>query len=303
MVKRKAAIYVRVSTLDQVRDGYSLDSQERVLKEWCNKNRYAVYKVYADRGISGKNMSHRPALIEMLNDARDGHFDLITFWALSRFTRSVSDLYDTMERLQKWNVELYSYTEAFDTSTPMGRAMVGIIGVFAQLERELTSERVIAAITERARQGKRICNEALGYDSDGKDTFKINQQEAEYVRFCFDQYAVRKSLVEVAELAKEKGYRGKHGKLPSAYSVYTILTRPLYCGYNMLHGVVYKGTHPQIISVNKFIHVQNLLIRQGKNVGRKRQNHTIQDVVHQIRILEKTISSQSSLTATNPDII
>ena len=201
MIIKKAAIYIRVSTLDQARDGYSLDSQERVLKDWCKKNGYEVYKVYADRGVSGKDMDHRPALIEMLNDARDRRFDLITFWALSRFTRSVSDLYDTMGRLQKWGVELYSHTESFDTSTPMGRAMVGIIGVFAQLERELTSERVIAAITERARQGKRLCSEALGYDPVGKDTFKINAKEAEYVRFCYDQYVIRKSLVEVAELA------------------------------------------------------------------------------------------------------
>lgn len=141
----------------------------------------------------------------LLHDAKEGKFDMVIFWALSRFTRSVSDLYTTMERFQKWNVSMVSYTESFDTSTPMGRAMIGVVGVFAQLERELTSERVFAAMEERAEQGKRTCHEVLGYDKSGKDSFIINPKEAEYVRFCFTQYLLRKNLSEVAFVCKEKG--------------------------------------------------------------------------------------------------
>ena len=176
---------------------------------------------------------------QLLYDAKNGKFDLVLFWALSRFTRSVSDLYSTMEKFQQWNISMVSYTEAFDTSTPMGRAMIGIVGVFAQLERELTSERVSAAMAERAAQGKRTCSEILGYDLDGKDSFKINKKEAEYVRFCFSEYSLRKNLSEVAKEARERGFKGKRGKVPTAYSVQKILTRTQYCGYNIFLSLIH----------------------------------------------------------------
>ena len=206
----------------------------------------------------------------LLHDAKEGKFDMVIFWALSRFTRSVSDLYTTMERFQKWNVSMVSYTESFDTSTPMGRAMIGVVGVFAQLERELTSERVFAAMEERAEQGKRTCHEVLGYDKSGKDSFIINPKEAEYVRFCFTQYLLRKNLSEVAFVCKEKGYRGKRGKIPTAYSIQKIITRPVYCGYNSFCGQIYKGDYEAIVDVETFNKVQSLLKRQGKISGRKR---------------------------------
>lgn len=268
--KKRVAIYIRVSTLDQAREGYSLEAQEKTLRKWCDDRKYIVYDLYADKGISGKDIEHRPDMNRLLNDAKNGSFDLVLFWALSRFTRSVSDLYSTMEKFQKWNVSMVSYTEAFDTSTPMGRAMIGIVGVFAQLERELTSERVSAAMAERAAQGKRTCSEILGYDLDGKDSFKINEKEAEYVRFCFSEYLLRKNLSEVAKEAKARGFKGKRGKVPTAYSVQKILTRTQYCGYNIFCGEVYKGDYEPIIDIETYNKVLALLKRQGKTVGRKR---------------------------------
>ena len=231
--KKRGAIYIRVSTLDQAREGYSLDAQEKTLRKWCNDRKYIIYDLYADRGISGKDIEHRPSMNRLLKDAKNGKFDVVLFWALSRFTRSVSDLYHTMENFQRWSVDMISYTESFDTSTPMGRARIGMVGVFSQLERELTSERVSAALAERASQGKRTCSEILGYDLDGKDSFKINEKEAEYVRFCFAEYLKRKNLSEVAKEAKEKGDKGKRGKYPTAYSIQKILFRTQYCGYNI----------------------------------------------------------------------
>lgn len=268
--KKRVAIYIRVSTLDQAREGYSLDAQEKTLKKWCENKKYIIYDIYADRGISGKDIEHRPDMNRLLKDAEEGVFDLVLFWALSRFTRSVSDLYTTLEKFQKWNVSMVSYTEAFDTSTPMGRAMIGIVGVFAQLERELTSERVSAAMAERAAQGKRTCSEILGYDKFGKDSFTINEKEAEYVRFCFGEYLVRKNLSEVAVEANRRGFRGKRGKIPTAWSIQVILSRPQYCGYNTYCGELYKGDYEPIIDINTYNRVHSLLLRQGKVFGRKR---------------------------------
>lgn len=266
----KVAIYIRVSTLDQAEKGYSLEAQEKVLRRWCDDKKYIVYDLYKDEGMSGKDINHRPDMNRLLNDAKDGKFNLVLFWGLSRFTRSVSDLYLILEKFQKWNVEMASYTETFDTSTPMGRAMIGIVGIFAQLERELTSERVITAMAERASQGKRTCSEILGYDLDGKDSFKINQDEAEYVRFCFSEYLLRKNLSEVANEAKIRGFKGKRGKTPTPYSVQKILTRTQYCGYNTFCGKIYKGNYEPIIDVNTYNKVLSLLKRQGKTIGRKR---------------------------------
>lgn len=268
--KKRVAIYIRVSTLDQAREGYSLEAQEKTLRKWCDDRKYIVSDLYADRGISGKDIEHRPDMNRLLKDAKENRFDTVLFWALSRFTRSVSDLYSTMENFQKWNVSMVSYTEAFDTSTPMGRAMIGIVGVFAQLERELTSERVSAAMEERASQGKRTRSEVLGYDKSGKDSLVINEFEAEYVRFCFEQYLIRKNLSEVAKEARKRGYRGKRGKMPEAWSIQKIITRPIYCGYNSFCGNIYKGNFDGIIDVETFNKVQSLLKRQGKITGRKR---------------------------------
>ena len=264
---KTVALYIRVSTLDQVREGYSLEAQENTLRKWCAEHKYQIYDLYADRGISGKDIDHRPDMKRLMKDAESGCFDTVIFWALSRFTRSVQDLYDTLSKFNKWNISMISYTESFDTSSPMGRAMIGIVGVFAQLERELTGERVSAAMLARAQKGKRTCSEILGYDLKGKDSFTINEKEAEYVRFCFDKYLERENLAEVAELCKERGYHGKRGRTPNAWTIYVILTHPIYAGYNLFKGTVYKGNHPSIVDVAKWNKVQRILNRQGVSYG------------------------------------
>lgn len=269
--QKNAAIYIRVSTLDQVREGYSLEAQENVLRKWCAEHGYTVYELYADRGISGKDIDHRPDMLRLLRDSEKGYFEIVVFWALSRFTRSVQDLYGTMTRFQKCNISMISYTESFDTSTPMGRAMIGIVGIFAQLERELTGERVKAAMMERARQGKRTCSEVTGYDLKGKDSFTINQKEAEYVRFLFKKYPERKNFMEVTHLARQAGYRGKRGGIPEPWHIERILTNPIYAGYNVFCGQIFKGLHEPIVSVSEFNRVQRIIIRQGKLTGAKRK--------------------------------
>ncbi|WP_050698643.1 recombinase family protein [Anaeromassilibacillus senegalensis] len=266
-MRKKAAIYIRVSTLDQAREGYSLSAQERALRKWCEDHGYGVYFVYADEGISGKDIEHRPGMKRLLKDIENKCFNLVVVWSLSRFTRSVADLYDTLGVLQKCSITFVSLTESFDTGTAMGRAMVGVCGVFAQLERELTAERVSAAMGERAAQGKRTCHDVLGYDLDGKDSLRINEREAERVRYVFKKYLEYKNLSAVAELCRLKGYTGKRGKVQTAESVRKILTRPIYAGYNSYRGKIYKGNHPAIISVESYNKVQHIL---GKSVAGRR---------------------------------
>lgn len=268
----RVALYLRVSTEDQAREGYSLAAQEHTLREWCIRNGHDISGIYIDAGLSAKDIVHRPQMRRMMQDAQTGAFDAILVWALSRFTRSMLDLCSTLDTLAACGVSLISYSEAFDVSTPTGRAMAGVVGVFAQLERELTSERVKAAAAERARQGKRTTNEVLGYDLDGPDGLVINPVEAERVRYIFEIYLQRKSLTEVAELCRLKGYTGKRGRVQTPESVRIILTRPIYCGYNQFKGRLYKGNHQPIVPKETYNKVQRLIIRQGETRGRPLKN-------------------------------
>ena len=258
----RVAIYIRVSTLDQALKGYSLDAQRHILEQWAKDHGHEIYAVYEDAGISGKDITHRPALRQLLADAKKGSFDLILIWALSRLTRSVADLYNTWDLLRLHDIDIKSHTEPFDTSTVIGRAMMGILGVFAQMVRELTAERVKAAMSERAAQGKRTCNEVLGYDLDGPDSLKINEAEAERVRYIFDRYLEYRNLSAVAELCSLKGYVGKRGRKFKAQHIKTILSRPIYAGYNSYMGQLYQGNHTPIIPLSQYKRVQRLLTRR-----------------------------------------
>lgn len=266
------AIYIRVSTAWQAEDGYSLDAQERVLLEYCAAKNYQVYKIYRDDGISAKDIVHRPGMVSLLNDASEEKFDAILVWKLTRFTRNLADLTTVCDKLDRIGVTLISYSEAFDSCTPAGRMVRSMLGTVAQFEREVISENVKLGMLERARQGKRTCSAILGYDLDGKDSLKINDEEARNVRIIYDQYVLRKSLTEVRDVCAEMEIHGKRGsKLDDAWRIETILTRPLYAGYNVYCGKLYKGIHPSIITVSQYNKVQRIIMRQSKISGRTRK--------------------------------
>lgn len=261
-----AALYTRVSTLDQAREGYSLSAQKAALEGWAIARGYTPV-IYADEGISGKDIDHRPAMRRLLADVEAGKIAVVAVWALSRLTRSVPDLYTVWQQLDRHGVGLISHTESFDTGTPTGRAMLGLLGVFAQMEREMTAERVRAATAERAAQGKRTCNCVLGYDLDGTDSLTVNEAEAECVRYIYAKYMQHKSLSAVAEMCRMMGYTGKRGGAMTAWSVRLILTRPIYAGYNSWRGKLIRGRHEPLVTMQQYNRVQRLLCRAG--VGRK----------------------------------
>lgn len=266
----RAAIYIRVSTSWQAEDGYSLETQEHLLRDYCRSRKIQVADIYADEGISAKDVKHRPEMQRLLKDVTERKFDLVIVWKLTRFTRSLNDLVNTCELLNRYEVDLVSYSESFDCSTPSGKMVRNILGTIAQFEREVIGENVLIVMQRKAELGHRTCSEVLGYDLDGKTSLSINEAEAEYVRFCFSEYLKRKNLSEVAAEARHRGYHGKRGKIPVAYTIQVIITRPIYCGYNSFRGKVYKGNHPPIVSIETYNKVQSLLRRQGKISGRRR---------------------------------
>ena len=125
----RVVVYIRVSTARQAKEGFSLDAQKKTLCDYCKLHKYEVYKVYADEGISGKDISHRTAFRQLLSDSKQNLFDVVLVWKLTRFTRSLKDLITTCEFLEDNNISLMSYSESFDTSTPSGRMMRNLLGL------------------------------------------------------------------------------------------------------------------------------------------------------------------------------
>ena len=141
------ALYTRQS-VEKV-DSISIESQ----LEYCKyETRGNPYKEYIDRGYSGKN-TNRPAFEEMLEDIKQGKISRVIVYKLDRISRSILDFANMMDIFQKYNVEFVSSTERFDTSTPIGRAMLNICIVFAQLERETIQKRVTDAYYSRCKRG------------------------------------------------------------------------------------------------------------------------------------------------------
>lgn len=253
-----AALYTRVSTRKQAEEGYSLDAQRRVLTEWAAQRGYEP-AYYEDAGVSAKDIVHRADMQRLIEDVKAGKVQMVMVWALSRSFRSVGDLCSTHQLLSDFGVGFASYTESFDASTPTGRLIMHVLGAVAQMEREVTAERVRLAMEERALQGKRTCHCVLGYDPSGADDLIINPAEAEMVRYIFAKYLEHRSLSAVAELCRIKGYHGKRGRQMCAWSVRIILSRPIYAGYNSWHGQLIKGSHQPLVSVADFNRVQRIL--------------------------------------------
>ena len=136
-----AGIYIRVSTEDQAREGFSLGEQEEKLRQLCNFKEYKIFKVYQDAGISAKDMEHRPSFQEMLADMKKGKINYIVAYKLDRITRSVRDLEELIAVLEKHNTYLVCDRDDVNTSTANGRFFVRMLTVLSQLEIEIVSER------------------------------------------------------------------------------------------------------------------------------------------------------------------
>jgi DNA invertase Pin-like site-specific DNA recombinase len=155
----RAAIYCRVSTLDQNPQTQLLD-----LQQLASQRGFEVVQVYTDHGFSGARQ-RRPALDQMLADARRGKFDVVLCWACDRVARSVKHFLEVLEELTRLNIQFVSFREAIDTQGPLGRAVVVIISVVAELERSLIVERVKAGMRRARLEGRHIGRKPLELDA------------------------------------------------------------------------------------------------------------------------------------------
>lgn len=255
------AYYSRVSTTEQAENGYSIDEQKDRLKKYCDAMGWKSKKSYTDPGFSGAN-TDRPALQALIRDVKDGKIEKVVVYKLDRLSRSQKDTLYLIEDVFLANgCDFVSMSENFDTSTPFGRAMIGILAVFAQLEREQIKERMIMGKQARAKSGKFNGSGVapIGYDYIDGDLV-VNEFEALQISKIFEWFAQGISVVSIANKLKEAGYTHKYGGW-SDVSVRRVLTRKTYIGYNYSKGQWYQGSHKPIIEKEVFEHVQAIVER------------------------------------------
>jgi DNA invertase Pin-like site-specific DNA recombinase len=146
----RTALYVRVSTDDQ-----SVDAQLSDLRRYCDQRGFNVYKEYSDTGVSGTR-DRRPALDELMADARKRKFDIVLVWRFDRFARSTKHLVTALEEFKHLGIDFISYQENIDTSSPLGKAVFVIVSAIAELERTIIIERVKSGLRKRKEKGLRL---------------------------------------------------------------------------------------------------------------------------------------------------
>jgi len=154
----RVALYARVSTTDQ-----STDSQLLDLRRYTRERGWTIFKEYVDEGISGTKDS-RPALNDLMNDAKKRRFDVVLVWRFDRFARSTKHLILALEEFKNLGIDFVSYQENIDTSSPLGSAIFTIISAVAQLERDIIAERVKAGLRRAKENGKKLGRPKVSVD-------------------------------------------------------------------------------------------------------------------------------------------
>lgn len=237
----KIAIYSRKSRFSE--SGESVENQIQLCKEYIEKHFDNIEKfyIYEDEGFSGGN-TDRPQFQLMLKDAKNKKFDVLVCYRLDRVSRNIADFSNLIEELQRHDISFISIKEQFDTSTPLGRAMMYIASVFAQLERETIAERIRDNMHQLAKTGRWLGGTTpLGFDSEPityidhegkqKKMYKLSpiKGELEIVKLIFDKYLEFQSLSQLEVFCLQNNIKTRKGKDFGKITLRRILTNPVYC--------------------------------------------------------------------------
>lgn len=267
---KKVAIYVRVSTLEQAESGYSIGEQIAKLEKYCDLHDYVIYETYKDGGFSGSNID-RPAITQLIQHANEKRFEAVIVYKLDRLSRSQKDtLYLIEDVFLKNNIDFMSMNENFDTSSAFGKAMIGILSVFAQLEREQIRERMQLGKLGRAKSGKAMnwVKPPLGYDLI-EDKLVINDFQANIVRRVFSEYIGGLSKSKLMEKLNDEGHLGK-AKPWSKTTLTQVLKNKTYIGLVNYKDQYFQGNHEAIISIEDFNKAQYIMEKRQRALGGKR---------------------------------
>ena len=273
-----AAVYIRVSTEDQAREGFSLGEQKEKLLQLCAFKGYEVFKVYEDAGISAKDMEHRPAFQEMLQDMRTGKINYIVAYKLDRVTRSVRDLEELISQLEKYNCYLVCDRDDVNTSTANGRFFVRMLTVLSQLEIEIVSERTKFGLNGAIKSGHIPGQRPFGYKSAEDKRMVIDNATRPYVEKIFDMYLEGKSFQQIANYFKENNIFPKKNWKDT--TIQKIIDNKIYMGdyeqykrigkQENLEPIIYMNIVEPIISRAKWEEYQRQKMRNQRTYTRDR---------------------------------
>ena len=249
--RTRAALYMRVSTDAQFEEGYSIEQQKEMLEAYCKAKRIEEYECYIDPGFSGSNIE-RPAMQNLIRDIREGRITYVLVYKLDRLSRSQKDtLYLIEDVFNTHDVTFTSLNENFDTSTPTGKAMLGMMSVFAQLERETIRERTRMGMLGRLKEGywPGGARTPFGYDYDSAQGTLVPNADAARVERCFELLIAGYSPDNIARML---GFKYDN-------TVRNILGRKTYLGLIEYNGVCYPGRHAPLVSQEVFARAQRIL--------------------------------------------
>jgi len=261
-------IYVRVSTEEQAREGYSIRAQEEKLRSYAVLKNWPVYGLYVDEGISGKDIDGRPEMKRLIADIAGGKVSNVLVHKIDRLTRSTKNLIELIDLFNQHDCAFNSLNEAIDTSSATGRMFLKIVGIFAEFERENLAERLRFGFERKAREGFSLCTHApYGYHrAKGEKLLTIAPEEAEVVRrifhmFLHDDYTQH----QIARTLNSQSIGTKTGKTWCNGIVRQTLTNPSHIGkvrYSVRDESRYfeaDGQHEQIVDEDTFYQVQDKL--------------------------------------------
>lgn len=266
MVK-KAVIYCRVSTKEQVEEGNSLVSQERLCREYAANEGYDVAAIFIEKGESAKTADRKELqrLLSFCADRRNS-IDTLIAYKVDRISRNIADYSHIKVRLKKHNIIIKSVTELFE-DTPAGRFMENIIANVSQFDNEVRTERSVGGMKEAVKEGRYVWKAPLGYDNvklGNKATIAVNS-DAPLVKEAFALIAQQRYPTEVIRLMmREKGLTDKNGNAVGRSYFFRLIRNSLYKGEIRKFGGVYDGTYEPMVSPELFDTVQ-LILRGRKN--------------------------------------
>ena len=263
-------IYIRVSTEEQAKEGYSIRAQMEKLKSYADIKDWQVYKVYSDEGISGKDIEGRPAIREMIADVENGKINNVLVYKIDRLTRSTKNLIELVDLFNHHHCAFNSLNESIDTSSATGRMFLKIVGIFAEFERENLAERVKMGKERKVREGYSICSwtQSYGYKRElGQNIQVIIPEEAIIVRRIFNMYLHDDySLNKIARVLNTEKIPTKTKKnIWQGCTIKVLLRNPTYLGkvrYSLNDPAKYfeaEGQHEAIIEESLFYQVQEKL--------------------------------------------
>ncbi|KAA2236438.1 recombinase family protein [Salinarimonas soli] len=273
----RCAVYTRKSSEEGLEQDFnSLQAQREACEAYVLSQRHEGWRVlpgrYDDGGYSGGSMD-RPGLTALLADVAAGRIDVVVVYKVDRLTRSLTDFARIVEVFDRAGVSFVSVTQAFNTTSSMGRLTLNVLLSFAQFEREVTGERIRDKIAASKRKGLWMGGLVpLGYEAAGR-TLVVNEAEATTVRVIYERYLALRSVDALAAELEALGLRTKvragasrrnrGGVAFSRGHLYRILSNPLYAGRIRHKGQVYAGQHPAIVSDETWVAVQAGLRANG----------------------------------------